>query len=123
MQVHSPTSTMPARDLSHWSNRPRPPRLVTYRYANVPLYCRQPATHSLLQRTSYPHHKTLLLRNGPAVRAPRSSGHSFTTRNGNRSSQNLGNKNHLWALNNNFQKSIRQTLNSSFFCDDVLISE
>lgn len=46
MQVHSPTLTMPARRRCHWTGRPRPPRLVTYRYANGPLPGGpQPATH------------------------------------------------------------------------------
>lgn len=58
MQVHSPTLTMPARRHCHWPDKPRLPRLVTYRYANGPLSRGpQPATHHHTQaeRSHYWH--------------------------------------------------------------------
>ena len=56
MQVHSPTPTMPARRHCHWTGWPRPPRLVTYRYANGPLSGGpQPATHHSSSRSHYWH--------------------------------------------------------------------
>lgn len=65
MQVHSPTSTIPAGRHRDWLNRPRPPRVVTYRYANVPLpfIGRQPASHSLLGRTRYWHRESPSFKN------------------------------------------------------------